>query len=137
MAIDPTIDGAIFATLKSISANTQGEADLHCGADFPVANPSDFQPYTLDFVNDLPVGQYVQNAVVTMTLFDGTDPNPNSHVIGSPQVTPNGAGINTMVLQRVGGMLAGNIYSINMVATSNQGFTMELYALIPCEAVFS
>jgi hypothetical protein len=110
---------------------------VHCGVDFPVANPADFGPYTIQFDNDLPTGEFVNGVTVTMTLFDGTDPNPNSHLIGSPQITPNLAGVNTWVLQRVGGLLAGNIYSINMVATSNQGFTMELYALIPCEPVYS
>jgi hypothetical protein len=110
---------------------------MHTNADFPPANPVEVQPYTIDFINDLPTGQFVLGAAVTISLFQGTDPSPNSHIVGSPQITANPAGVNTMILQRVGGLLAGNIYSLNMVATTSVGFEIELYALIPCVAVYS
>ena len=50
--------------------------------DFPVSNTADNQPYSIDFVNDVQNGETVQSATVTLTLFNGTDPNPNGHLQG-------------------------------------------------------
>jgi hypothetical protein len=76
----------------------------------------------------------VTSATATLTLFQGTDPNPSSHLIGVAFLTP---GQPTFASQIVGNLLAGNIYSLNIVAVSSAGFPVELYALIPCEAVYS
>jgi hypothetical protein len=107
---------------------------VHSGADFPVANPAEQNPYTQDFINDLPVGQSVVSAAATLTVIQGTDPNPSSHLKGPAFLTP---GQPTFVSQIVGGLVAGNIYSLNMIAVSSAGFPVELYSLIPCEAVYT
>ena len=104
---------------------------MHTNADFPPANPNETQPYSIDFINDLPVGQTIIGANVTLTTYQGTDSNPSSHLIGS---TPSQI-ISTIVTQIIGNLVAGNIYSLNIVAISSNGFTYELYAFIPCQDV--
>lgn len=80
-------------------------------------------------VNDLPVGQTVSAATVTLTVYQGTDSNPSSHLYGTPEIQ------GTMVVQNVGNLVAGNIYSFNVSATSSGGYTYELYSFIPCQDV--
>ena len=106
----------------------------HTQQDFPVCNTSDNQPYSIDFVNDVQTqnGEVVQSAVVTITLFSGDDPNPDSHRQGSYAITDG-----TIVTQVISGLLPNNIYSLNIVATTSLNYQVELYALIPCAAVYS
>jgi hypothetical protein len=90
--------------------------------------------YTLDLINDLPEGQTVVSATADLTVLEGTDPSPATHLIGPAFLTPSQP---TFVSQQIRGLLAGNIYSLNVVAVSSAGFTVELYAFIPCLAVAS
>lgn len=107
---------------------------MHTGIDFPVCNPADTQPFTIDFLNDLPTGELVVAATVTLTVFQGTDANPSVHIIGT---VPSAITSGRFVSQILQGLIAGNIYSLNMIATTTSGYTIELYALLPCAAVYS
>ncbi len=70
---------------------------------------------------------------MTLTVFSGDDPDPMSHVVGSYFISLD---TNTGVTQVIRNLVAGSVYSLNIVAVSSTGFTVELYALIPCEAVY-
>lgn len=89
------------------------------------------QPYSVDFVNDLQNNESVVSAVVTLSVFSGTDPNPQSHIVGTYAI--NGTSIVTQV---VGGLLPNVVYIFNIVATTSLNYTVDLYALIPCAAVY-
>jgi hypothetical protein len=100
--------------------------------DFPVCNTADNQPYSIDFIQDVQNGETVTSAVVTLTLFSGTDPNPNGHIQGSYALNNS-----TIVTVPIAGLLPNNVYSLNITATTSLNYQVELYALIPCSPVYS
>ena len=102
---------------------------MYVGADYSPADNPENELYGLDFVNDLPVGDSITGGVVNLTLYSGTDPSPSSHLAGGFSV--NG----TAVVQRIRGLIAGNIYTFNVVVSTQQGNNISLFAHIPCEPV--
>lgn len=105
---------------------------MHCNMDFPPANPADDNVYTIDFINEWADGITISNASATLTVFQGTDASPSSHLVGPAFITAP-----TFASQQIRGLVAGNIYSLNIIAVSSDGFQYELYALLPCQAVYS
>lgn len=104
---------------------------MYIGTDWPPATPYDDQIYTIDFINDLNTGEIVSSAVVSFTLDQGADADPSSHVIGSYTITDD-----TLVGQRIRGLIAGNVYNLSITAVTNLGMQIELNAYLPCQAVF-
>lgn len=66
---------------------------------------------------------------MTLTVRTGTDASPSSHLIGSYSID------GTSVVQRINGLVAGNVYTLLMVATTSTGESLSLFSHIPCEAV--
>jgi len=77
-------------------------------------------------------GDFIVGATVSLTVQVGTDPDPSSHVIGAEFITSA-----RIVSQRIRGLLPGNIYIFDVVGITNLGLRPTLYALIPCQDVFS
>ena len=62
----------------------------------------------------------------TVSVFTGADPNPNSLLLMAPTVSKKGD-----VLQRVTGGVPGTTYEIIMAATSKDGDTIVMKAILP------
>lgn len=96
---------------------------------FSVFNPTENEPFALDFVNDLRAGDF-PTAIVSVTLSDpsGTDPAPQSRCVGSPVLS------GTKVIQRCGNnAISGVNYKMSAVITTNLGDTLDLFTYLPCE----
>lgn len=109
----------------------------YVGRDFDPANPTESEVYSLDFVNELDPGEVINSvSSVTMTVFQGTDANPTSHLAGGPAI--NG----TIVSQRVGGpsapggnLIAGVTYTIAYTVSTSFTNLITLYSRIACRAI--
>lgn len=108
---------------------------MHCGADFPPVNPGalDAGPYSIDFVNDVPSGVTISTALVTISVLQGTDSNPMNLIAGSNPSQIQG----TIVTQLLRNFQSGNIYIFSIDAVGTDGNSYNLYAYIPCLAVYS
>lgn len=103
----------------------------YIGINWPIATPPVDEIYTIDFVNQLREGERVTSANVSFILSQGEDPDVPSRVIGSFFITDD-----TLVSQRIRGLLPGNIYNLSITAVTSLGFTPELNSYIVCEAIF-
>jgi hypothetical protein len=112
---------------------------MYVGRDFDVANPTECEVYSIDFGNGLQSGESINVASITMTVFQGLDSNPSSHLSGSPAISLSG----TVVSQRrIGGsgapggnLLAGVTYTITYTVTTNLTNVITLYSRIPCRSI--
>lgn len=102
---------------------------MYCGRDYDPADASDSELYAIDFVNDLPDGDSITGGVIALTVKSGTDPDPSSHLAGGFNVS------GTAVVQRIRGLVAGNVYRLQIVAATQFGNNISLFSHIPCEAV--
>lgn len=103
---------------------------MYVGNDFPDVTPNDERPLTLDFTNDLDTVELITSVIVHLEVPADkntlTDPNPDSHLQGTPVIA------SPFVTQKVGGLLPGIIYRFRIVATTNEGNEPELYTHIRC-----
>ncbi len=109
---------------------TGNNITMHTIRDFDVADPEDDQFYGIDFVNDLADGDSIVSATVSLTLKSGNDPNPSSHLGSSAFI------VGTIVEVRIMGLLAGNVYTLQIVVATTLNDRVSLWANIPCQAVF-
>ncbi len=109
---------------------TGNNITMHTIRDFDVADPEDDQFYGIDFVNDLADGDSIASANVLLTLKSGDDPDPSSHLGSSAFV------LGTIVEARIMGLIAGNVYTLQIVAATTLGDRVSLWANIPCQPVF-
>ena len=58
---------------------------------------------------------------VTASVFSGTDPSPQSILVGSPSLSSN----NMQILQRISGGIPGNAYILSFKCGTAQGNTIE------------
>lgn len=99
---------------------------MYVGRDFDISDVGEDEIYSFDYVNDLRESQSVVSGSWTMTVKEGTDPSPSSHLTGLPTVD------GTIASQRVSGLLDGVIYRIQCKATLNDGSVLSLYSYIRC-----
>lgn len=105
------------------------EGAIYCGRDFSPAQQNESELYGLDFVNDLVAGEALTSAAWTLTVTNGVDGTPSSHLIGSPTlVTPDGTTVQTETDQRIQGLLPDVTYAVQAVAVTNKGNTKTLYS---------
>lgn len=81
------------------------------------------------FQNQMVFGEVVTGAVVTITVYTGTDPNPTTMLSGTPDYT---TGLGEYVLQTIVAGISGNIYQlVCTVATSlSNVFVCEAYLAV-------
>jgi hypothetical protein len=61
---------------------------MYVGRDFDPANPTESEVFSLDFVNTLQLGETINSVTsIDLTVFQGVDANPNSHLTGNPIVS--------------------------------------------------
>lgn len=109
---------------------------MYVGRDFDPVNATESETFSLDFVNDLDTGETISSASVTLTVFQGTDMNPSSHLAGSPVIS------GTKVSQRIGGpaapggnLTAGVTYILAFTVSTSLTNARTLYSRIPCLAI--
>jgi len=70
---------------------------------------------TFDYSSDLGAGETITSTAVSCSVWSGTDPSPTSLVSGSATIS------GSLVLQLITGGLAGVIYFVRCLATTNAG----------------
>src|SRR5262245_62826106 len=107
---------------------------MYTGRDFSVAEQVESERFGLDFVRDLQAGDTITSAAWTLSVTpgsNGTDPNPMSHLVGSPALaTPAGTTRQTATVQRISGLLPDVRYTARAVVGTAQGDTVTLYSHI-------
>ena len=86
---------------------------MYCGRDYAPAQQGESEVYGYNFVNDLATGDSIAGSVWALTVVEGTDANPSSHLINAPWVESA-----TLVNQRISGLLAGVTYAVQITATT-------------------
>ena len=91
---------------------------------------------TLDFVNDLDAGETLTSATWFLTVIQGVDATPSTHLSGAATlVTPAGTTRQTATQQRIAGLLPDVTYTARAVAVTSLGNTKSLWAHIQGEPV--
>jgi hypothetical protein len=104
----------------------------YVGRDFDPANPTESKVYSLDFVYTLQSGETINSVTsIDLTVFQGMDANPNSHLTGNPSVS------GMIVSQRVGGLVAGVTYAFSVTVNTSPPFSnvITLFSRIACRPV--
>ena len=106
---------------------------MRLSSDFPSVEPTMIGNYSIDFKNNIPPSVTIQTATWTLTLHPTAsstevDPAPSSHLLGGPVIE------NTVVLQRIGGLMDGNIYLVVVTASLSDGEVIPLWCYLPCAA---
>lgn len=106
-------------------------AGSYAGNNFGDASPNEGDDYAFDFVRDIG-GNTITGAEWFCELVTGNDPAPSSgvgsHLVGGPVFS------GSITAQRVSGLIAGNIYRLRAVVTTDVGSTLELYSHVRCIA---
>jgi hypothetical protein len=109
---------------------------VYVGRDFSPFEQIENQELGLDFVPDLKEGETLTTAIWSLEVRYGTDPAPNSHLVGATAlVTPDGTSAQTATTQRIAGLLPDVTYTVRVVATTSRGNTVSLWSHIPGEPV--
>lgn len=109
---------------------------MYAGRDYSPAEQAESQVYGFDLVNDLDAGETLTAATWSLTVIQGTDGSPSSHLIGGPTlVTPAGTTAQTATQQRIAGLLPDVLYLVRAVCTTSAGNTKSLWSHIQGEAV--
>ena len=108
----------------------------YAGRDFSPAEEAESQTYGLDFVNDLQEGESITEAVWELTVREGADPFPSSHLIGDPiLVTPTGTTVQTATMQRIEGLLPDVRYTVRAVVMTSLDNKLSLWSHVQGEPV--
>jgi hypothetical protein len=90
----------------------------------------------LDFVNDVVDGEELSSAAWEMSVRQGDDPSPMTHLIGDPEMfVPEGSNMQTGTRQRVSGLLPFVVYTVRALAMTTLGNTKSLWSHIAGEPV--
>lgn len=93
---------------------------------FTPANPTETEPFALDFTTTLPAGVTVNQAIPAVwgcILLSGTDPNPTARLVGLPTFTD----INETT-QVAGAWYGDSTYALSATVKGSNGMTYTLWA---------
>lgn len=109
---------------------------MYAGRDFSPMETAESEVFGLDFVNDLIAGEILTGATWTLTVIQGVDATPNTHLSGTPTlVTPAGTSRLTATEQRISGLLPNVTYTAQAVVTTSNGNTKSLWSHIRGEPI--
>ena len=109
---------------------------MYAGRDYSPAEQVESQIYGFDLVNDLDPGEFLTGATWSLTVVQGVDPTPGSHLISPPVLLiPTGSTIVTATQQRIAGLLPDVLYLVRAVCTTSGANTKSLWSHIQGEAV--
>lgn len=87
-------------------------------------------------MNDLVEGETLTLAIWDLSVREGVDPDPGSHLIEAPAlVTPDGTTAQTATMQRIAGLLPDVRYTVRAVVTTSLGNKLSLWSHIQGEPV--
>ncbi|HVM78853.1 MAG TPA: hypothetical protein VMU06_07525 [Stellaceae bacterium] len=98
-------------------------------------DPQEQELITFDFAPGLSSGVIVNRVVaVSCAVVSGTDPNPQSRVLGPPSIvaSPTTGAAKVAVEQLVGNMLAGVLYQLQAVVSCSDNQQLSLRWNLPC-----
>jgi len=98
-------------------------------------DPGEQEFVTFDFAPGLSPGVIINSVVVVKcTVVSGTDPNPQSRVLGAPSIvaSPATGAAKVAVEQLVGNMLAGVTYQLQAVVSCSDNQQLSLRWNLPC-----
>lgn len=91
-------------------------------------DPDETITLTFDFTKDLTQGETLSGTpVVTISVYQGVDPNMNQMLSGAPQVAGN------TVLQTCILGVKGNSYGVKAKCTTNSGRMLVLGGILPIQ----
>ena len=99
---------------------------MYVGRDYDPANPDESEVYGLDFTNDLASGETILTVTSDLTVFDGTDADPTSHLSGSPSVSGATAS------QRLVDLTSGVTYTLSFNVVTTMSNTLTLFSRVAC-----
>ena len=99
---------------------------MYVGRDYDPANPDESEVYGLDFTNYLARGETILTATSDLTVFEGTDADPTSHLSGSPSVS------GATVSQRLLTLTSGVTYTLSFTAVTTMSNTLTLFSRVAC-----
>lgn len=109
---------------------------MYAGRDFSPAEQTESLIYGLDFCNDVSEGEVLTGVAWELTVREGVDPAPMSHLVGAPAlVTPEGTTAQTATTQRIAGLLPDVLYTAQAIATTSLGNTFSLWSHISGQPV--
>lgn len=87
--------------------------------------------YPFDFISALSSGETISTAVVTVSVYSGTDPTPSALVSGGAAIS------GVQVTQKLTGGLPGVLYIVLCTITTSLTRTLQLsaYLAIPTQSV--
>lgn len=107
------------------------------GGEFSARSPGEARVFSFDFFNDLAAGDTIASAATALTVYQGSDPNAATLLVGSPTILA-GFGPASVVSQQIGsnpsnpsGFVADTVYLWTITATSANGETLVWYEWIP------
>lgn len=104
--------------------------NMYVGRDFDPANPTETEIYSLDFVNELADLETLSSiSAVTLTVFQGTDATPSSHLSGSASIS------GTTVSQRLATLTSGVTYTLAITVITSLSNTITLFSRVACRPV--
>lgn len=93
---------------------------------FPDKAPAEIVFLGFDFAADLDTGETISGTpTITASLVAGTDPTPSAIISGIPSV------VGALVVQRVGGGIAGASYRLTCQITLDSSRVLVLAATLP------
>jgi hypothetical protein len=99
----------------------------YVGRNFDPANPTESEVYSLDFASELQSGETVTSvSAVELTVFQGVDDNPGSHLSGDSSV------LGSVASQRIGGLVAGVTYTLSFTVNTSLGNLITLFSRVAC-----
>lgn len=93
---------------------------------FSPANPTEVEPFALDFTTSLPVGATVDQGIPAVwgcICLNGKDPNPTARLVGNPYFTDTNE-----TTQIAGNWIGGAQYSLYATVRLSTGLPMTLWA---------
>ncbi len=100
---------------------------MYVGRDFDPANTTESEIFSIDFTNELSTGETILSvSSTTLTVFQGTDADPSSHLSGSSSVS------GAIVSQRVANLTTGVTYTLAFTVLTTLSNTITLFSRIAC-----
>jgi hypothetical protein len=98
---------------------------MYCGQDWDPLDVAETDVFSLNFINDLNVGETILSVSFSIGVTCGNDPSPASRLMGSPGI------LGTIVSQTVAHPVEGVTYWLAALATTSAGRQIELWAHFP------
>lgn len=95
--------------------------------EFSPALQDEDEPFGFDFRNDLIENETIQTALFSISVINGVDLTPSSHLSGSPVIS------GTKVNQRISDLLPGVTYRLQAIVTTSQANTKSLWGRVTCK----